>query len=105
MKKRKSELTRTGFRGLEKTFQGIGLPIVPMEEPPPLAEQEDVHRRLALLSAIRNIIEHNRSVANAEFVALVPDCGYQIGDPVSITVTELGYALSAVEFAADSLNG
>ncbi len=101
---RKAELTRAGFAGLEKTFEKIGLPIVPMLEPPPRAEQEDIRRRLVLLSAIRNLIEHNRSVVNREFMELVPDSGYALGDRVEVTVTELGDALSAVEWTADGIN-
>jgi hypothetical protein len=101
---RKSELTRIGFTGLDKVFEGFGLPIVPMTEPPPIAQQEDVARRLHLLSAARNVIEHNRSVVNAEFVALVADSPHRIGDRIAIREPELGDALSAVEWTADQLN-
>jgi hypothetical protein len=104
IEQRKAELTRLGFAGLEKTFEGMGLPIVRMFEPPPRAEQEDVRRRLVLLSAVRNLIEHNRSVVNREFVNLVPNSGYTVGDRIAITVTELGDALSAVEWTVDDLN-
>lgn len=75
-----------------------------MLEPPPRAEQEDIRRRLVLLSAIRNLIEHNRSVVNREFIELVPDSDYALGDRVEVTVTELGDALSAVEWTADGIN-
>jgi hypothetical protein len=100
---RKAELTRAGFAGLEKAFDGMGLPIVPMSEPP-IAEQLDVRRRLIFLSAIRNLIEHNRSVVNREFENLVPTSGYVAGDRIAMTVTELGDALSAAEWTADDLN-
>lgn len=103
-KRRKSELTRVGFPGLEKTFNDLALPIVPMEEPPSLAEQQDVRRRLRLLSAIRNIIEHNRSVVNQEFIRLVQDSPYSIGEAIAISITELGDALAAVEWTADQMN-
>ena len=75
-----------------------------MTEPPSIAEQEDVDRRLRLLSAARNVIEHNRSVVNKEFAALVPDSPYKIGDRIAIREPELGDALSAVEWTADQLN-
>lgn len=101
---RKAELTRAGFDGLEKTFVGIGLPIVSISDSPKRAEHEDVRRRLILLSAIRNVIEHNRSVVNREFLNLVPDSPYALGDRIAISVTELGDALSAVEWAGDDLN-
>ena len=104
IEERKAELTRAGFRRLEKTFEGMGLPIAPMLEPPPRAAQEDIRRRLILLSAVRNVIEHNRSRVNRGFLDLVPDSGYSIGNPITITVTELGDAFSAVEWTADQLN-
>jgi hypothetical protein len=75
-----------------------------MLEPPPRAEQESIRRRLVLLSAIRNLIEHNRSVVNRGFMELVPDSGYALGDRVEVTVTELGDALSAVEWTADGID-
>ncbi|MEW6211676.1 MAG: hypothetical protein AB1631_25175 [Acidobacteriota bacterium] len=100
---RKAELTRAGFFGLEKVFNGMGLPIVPMSDPP-LSEQVDIRQRLILLSAIRNLIEHNRSEVNREFENLAPTLGYIVGDRIAITVTELGDALSAVEWTADDLN-
>lgn len=104
IEERKPELTHGGFDVLEKVFGGMGLPIIPMSEPPPLAEQEDIRGRLILLGAIRNLIEHNRSVVNREFQSLVPRSGYATGERISITLTELGDALSAVEWTADNLN-
>jgi len=50
------------------------------------------------------LIEHNRSVVNREFVNLVPNSGYTVGDRIAITVIELGDALSAVEWTVDDLN-
>jgi hypothetical protein len=71
---RKGELTRVGFTGIEKAFSEFGLPVIAMTEPPPLAEQQNVHRRLQPLSAF--LIEHNRSVVNEELLRLVPDLPY-----------------------------
>jgi hypothetical protein len=102
--RRKTELTRVGLGKLEKLFRGFGLPIVPMVEPPPIAQQQGIQRRLHLLSASRNVIEHNRSEVNDEFIALVPDSKYSVGDRITITTSELGEALSAVEWTADQLN-
>jgi hypothetical protein len=100
LERRKADLTRVGFDGLEKTFAAIGLPIVPVSE----SQQEDVRRHLILLSAIRNVMEHNRSIVNQEFLALVANSPYGIGQQIAISVTELGDALSAVEWTADDLN-
>jgi len=41
---------------------------------------------------------------NREFVNLVPNAGYTVGDRIAITVIELGDALSAVEWTVDDLN-
>ena len=104
IEERKAELTRLGFKGLEKTFDGIGLPIIPMSEPPPLAEQRWVRNRLILLSAIRNVIEHNRSIVNREFIDVIPHSVYGIGDQIVIDTTKLGDALCAAEWTIDNLN-
>jgi hypothetical protein len=104
LEQRKADLSRAGFNGLERTFTAIGLPIVLISESPQRPEQENVRRRLILLSAIRNVIEHNRSIINREFLTLVPNSPYAVGERIAISVTELGDALSAVEWAADDLN-
>jgi hypothetical protein len=101
IERRKSELTRIGFLGLEKTFEGIGLPIF---ENPTAPEQHATRANLLLLSASRNVIEHNRSVVNNEFLALVPGSVYKVGDIITITVAELGDALATVEWTAEHLN-
>lgn len=101
---RKAELSRIGFKGLEKTFDGMGLPIIPMLEPPPLPEQRWVQTRLILLSAIRNLIEHNRSVVNREFIDVVPNSPYPMDARIVIDTTLLGDTLCAVEWTADRLN-
>jgi hypothetical protein len=101
---RKSELTRAGFSGLEKIFEGMGLPIISAVEPPPRAEKDEMRRLLVYLSTARNVIEHNKSVVNAEFLGLIPNSGYSIGDRIVIGSTELGDALWAVEHVADDLN-
>jgi hypothetical protein len=94
---RKGELTRVGLPDLEEAFTHFGLPIVPVE-------QQDVHRRLRLWSALRNIIEHNGSVVDERFVALVPNSPYNVGDRIAITTPELGDALWAGDWTADQLN-
>jgi hypothetical protein len=101
---RKAELSRVGFEGLEKTFDNVGLPIITMLEPPPRAEQEEIRGRLIYLSAVRNVIEHNRSIVNQEFVDLVPTSRYRVGERIVIDTTELGDALRAVEWTVDRLN-
>jgi hypothetical protein len=68
------------------------------------AEQQHARARLVFLSAARNVIEHNRSVVNDEFIALVPDAEYERGQTLIITTTTLGDALSAAESVADGLN-
>jgi hypothetical protein len=99
---RKADLTRGGFAHLERTFDRIGLPLI---GPAPLNdEQQNARDRLVFLSAARNIIEHNRSVVNDEFLALVPSAPYHKGQKVLITATELGDALSAAEWVVDALN-
>lgn len=104
IEKRKAELTRVGFTGLEKTYEKINLPIVPSTGSESVAERDDVRRRLVLMNAVRNVIEHNRSLVNADFLRLVPDSPWPPGQPIVVTVTELGDALSAVEWAGDNLN-
>jgi len=99
---RKADLSRGGFVHLERTLDGIGLPLM---GPTPLTrEQENARARLVFLSAARNIIEHNRSVVNDDFLALVPSTTYEKGQRVVITATELGDALSATEWTVDGLN-
>ena len=75
-----------------------------MSEPPSLAEQRWVRNRLISLSAIRNVIEHNRSVVNREFIELVPNSPYAVGDRIVIDTTKLGDTLCAVEWTSDNLN-
>jgi hypothetical protein len=104
IEKRKAELTRVGFAGLEKVYDKINLPVVPATGPEPAPQRDDVRRRLVLMNAVRNVIEHNRSVVNADFLRLVPDSPWPDGHLIVVTVTELGDALSAVEWAGDSLN-
>jgi len=104
IEKRKAELTRIGFAGLEKAYERINLPLVPSTGPEPAAEREDVRRRLVLMNAVRNVIEHNRSVVNDDFRRLVPDPPWAAGHLIVVTVTELGDALWAVEWAGDCLN-
>jgi hypothetical protein len=105
IEKRKSELTRIGFTGLEETYEKkLNLPIVPSTGPEPAGERDDVRRRLVLMNAVRNVIEHNSSVVNADFLRLVPDSNWREGESIVITFTELGDALAAVEWAADNLN-
>lgn len=104
IEKRKAELTRVGFTGLEKAYEKINLPIVASTGSEPAAECDDVRRRLMLMNAVRNVIEHNRSLVNADFLSLIPDSRWPAGHPIVVTVTELGDALSAVEWAGDSLN-
>jgi hypothetical protein len=99
---RKADLTRGGFVQLERVFKRIGLPLM---GPEPLGpDQINARTRLVFLSAARNIIEHNRSVVNDEFLALVPNEPYQKGQRIVITGTELGDALSAAESTVDALN-
>jgi hypothetical protein len=100
---RKAELTRAGFDGLDKTFEGMGLPIVVIPDLTHGASQ-DIRRRLVLLNATRNVIEHNRSIVNRDFLDRVRDSTYAVGDRITITLTELGDALRAVEQASDDLN-
>lgn len=73
IEERKTELTHAGFSGLEKAYEGINLPIVPTSGPEPAEAREDVRRRLVVLNAVRNIMEHNRSVVNPKFLSLVPN--------------------------------
>jgi hypothetical protein len=102
LERRKAELTRGGLAHLERTFKDIGLPLMGQE--PLNAEQQHARARLVFLSAARNVIEHNRSVVNDEFIALVPDAEYERGQTLIITTTTLGDALSAAESVADGLN-
>jgi hypothetical protein len=71
IEKRKMELSRGGLKDFEKLFEDLGIPIVPMVEPPPLAQQESVLARLRAASVIRNVIEHNNGMVNAEFLKAV----------------------------------
>ncbi len=99
---RKSELTRLGFLGIERTFKDIGLALL---SPEPLTlEHQGVRARLLLLSAVRNVIEHNQSIVNDDFVRLIPESRWSIGERIVISSVEMGDALSAVEFTADGLN-
>lgn len=102
LEQRKANLSRGGFRYLERTFDKLGLPLI--GSAPLNREQEDARARLVFLSAARNIIEHNRSVVNDEFLKLVPNTTYEKGQRVVITATELGDALSAAEWTVDALN-
>lgn len=104
VEKRKSELTRVGFTELEKIFEKLGLPIVPLIEARSPEELTDVRRRLVRLSAMRNVIEHKHSVVDADFLKLVPESGYKVGNCVSIDLSELQHAISAVEWTVDGLN-
>ncbi len=104
IEKRKAELTRVGFTGLEKAYDRINLPVVSASGPEPAVARDDVRRRLVLMNAMRNVIEHTRSLVNADFLRLVPDSPWSAGHLIVVTVTELGDALSAVEWAGDSLN-
>lgn len=104
IEKQKATLTRMGFAGLEKAYEKINLPLVPSTVPDPNAECDGVRRRLVQMNAVRNVIEHNRSVVNAEFLHLVAGSSWQTGQSIVVTVTELGDALSAVEWTGDSLN-
>lgn len=101
---RRSEFTRAGLAAIEKAYTGFGLPIVPMVEPPSLAEQEDVIHRLHLLSAVRNVIEHRRSLVDQAFIDTVPNSPYRLGDRIAIGTPELGDALTAVEWTVAQLN-
>jgi hypothetical protein len=80
------------------------MPIISDVEPPPQFEKDEMRRLLIYLGAARNVIEHNKSVVNAEFIALVPDSGHSIGDLILIGSTELGDALFTVERTGDDLN-
>jgi hypothetical protein len=82
----------------------MGLPIVSISDSPQRAEQEDVQRRLVLLGAIRNVLEHNHAVVDRKFLDIVRGSSYTIGNPIAISLTEFGDALSAVEWVADDLN-
>ena len=101
---RKRELTRVGFLGIERTFKELGLPLLSPTAKNPADELENVRSRLVLLSAVRNVIEHNQSIINNDFVRLVPNSPWAVGQRVVITSVEMGDALSAVEFTADALN-
>jgi hypothetical protein len=102
IEQRKSELTRGGYALLAKTFEAFGLPIV---GPLPLNdERRSIQDRLSFMSAARNVIEHNNSVVNDEFIKLVPGATFSLGQRIAITPIELGDALSAVEWSADEVN-
>jgi hypothetical protein len=75
LEQRKADLSRGGFMHLERTFDGLRLPLI--GSAPLNREQEDARARLVFLSAARNIIEHNRSVVNDEFLKLVPNTTYE----------------------------
>ena len=79
-----------GFAGLEKAYEKLNLAVVPSTGPEPAAEREDVRRRLVLINAVRNVIEHNRSVVNADFLRLVPDSPWPAEHVIVVTGTELG---------------
>jgi hypothetical protein len=100
----KQDLTRKGLEGIERAFLDFGLALLAMTPPAPMEEQIDVRKRLARLSAVRNIVEHNQSIVNAEFLRLVPDSPWPMGSRVAISWSEFGDAISAAEFTADDLN-
>ncbi|MBI1424124.1 MAG: hypothetical protein GC149_11700 [Gammaproteobacteria bacterium] len=104
LERRKAKLTRIGLSGLESTFENIGLPLVPMVEPPSVSEQQSVLLRLQTASAIRNVIEHNSGIINEEFLKLIPGTSYKLGEHIIISTPELGDAISAIEWASDNLN-
>lgn len=60
--------------------------------------------RLDAATAIRNILEHNSSIVNKEFLARVPDSSFEEGGRVEIGSPELGDLLSAARWTADHLN-
>lgn len=95
------------FGGLERIraeFSRFGLPFLPGTEPPPIAEQEDIIRRLTLCAQLRNVIEHNGGVIDDRFLRKVAQGPYQLGEKAVITLTELGDALSAIEWVSKDLN-
>jgi hypothetical protein len=102
LEQRRSELTRLGYQKIEKTFESIGLPV--LGDPPLNDEQKSVRDRLILMGAARNIMEHNSSVINSEFLSRATGTQYVAGQPFVVSSIELGDALSAVEHAADGLN-
>jgi hypothetical protein len=104
IEQRKAELTRVGFEGLEEEFGKLGLPIILQNPPEVIPEQNEIRRRLVFLSAARNVIEHNRSVVNREFLKLTESSNHKLGDRIVISSTELGDALWAVERAANGVN-
>jgi hypothetical protein len=99
---RKAELTRGGYVLLSKTYDAVGVPI--LGSPPLDDKTKSVQKRLSFMNAARNIIEHNNSIVNDEFLALVPDSGHIRGQRIIVTTVELGDALSAVEWCTDGLN-
>ena len=90
--------------GLEKSFEAMNLPIVPETGSEPADVLADVRNRLLLMNAIRNVIEHNRSVVNSDFLRLIPDSTWTSGQQITLSEAELGDAFSAVEWTADDLN-
>ncbi len=102
---RKGELTRAGFVGIEKVFEKFGLPVLPEAKLSDQSEARDqIRESLLWMSALRNLIEHNRWIVNREFFTQFPDSGLKVGDCIDITLSDICEAIGVVEWTADNLN-
>lgn len=104
IEKRKRAFTRGSLSDLEKQFNSMGLPVIPLKEPPSMEEQEAVLANLRTASAIRNVIEHNDGFVDAEFLSKIPGTSFQLGEKIVVSLLLLGEAFSSVQWAADQIN-
>lgn len=101
---KRRKLSDGGYSTIRKSFESIGLDFIPKLIVDSYDYSDDLERTLLNLAAIRNIIEHKRSIVDQKFLNITSHTNYSVGDRVTVNVGDINEAAWAVDCVATILN-
>lgn len=101
---KRKKLSDGGYAKIRDSYESIGLDFIPNLAMDSLDYRDDLEKTLLNLTALRNIIEHNRSIVDDKFLNIVKHTNYSSGDRVNIKVGDINEAAWAVDCVATLLN-
>lgn len=88
---------------MRKAYESLDIVFFPSFEQPSYYTKL-IELTIVKMVATRNILEHNRGIVDKAYLLTTNDSSFQLGDRVSLTLSDLAEAIWAVDIVATLLN-